>query len=687
MADGKLEQIETGLEVLREAARRNEQVTNHIVGILNSFEDRIGRLQNTILPVYQQTESLRSKQQNLEKSLKLIDEVISYYNVSKEVDVIIRNGPSGASLDEFLQAMMQIENAVKYFEKYNPQSVELENLLSLQNSGADAVNKEFRDMLTRHSKVIPPVAILEMIEEDHTSQQNSSMSMPEHVQGDLKKLAEWLMLHNVDTYMNVYASLRSNALLKSVQGLKDYQKAQSLTMASPSTGSAAPSPSSPVLRRGSRTADTGRRNRIQHALEKRASKMLQKATAAMEHSTGLGLGSKKSELKEDNVTDRESENFMILATAMLKLMQIESQLMLGVITMQHRIKIFEIISRDSFDLLFADGDNIAGRIKKSISRHEFSAILTIFPIIQSLQILQPGFDEIFVGSITSNKVNHKLTVLLKTFQSNGMRALEDFIENIRNEETSQLPKDGTVHELTSNVLMFLEQLTVYLDTVADILAQDQNYSTAPVISNRSLDESLKKNLLGSYIKRVLQQLNLTLVTCSDLYYDHSIKAIFRLNNACYILKCLQGSILLDLLKTKEPDCTQNYIDMMDDQKKAYLIATWKKIEDKLFGADDIPIAVLQAGKLRDRDRQIIKDKFAAFNKEMEEISRLQQLYAVPDAELRDSLRKASRDYICVKYRDFFDKYANVQFTKNLEKYVKYRPADVAAAIENFFDVS
>ena len=41
---------------------------------------------------------------------------------------------------------------------------------------------------------------------------------------------------------------------------------------------------------------------------------------------------------------------------MLKLIQIESQLMLGVIPMQHRQKVFEIISRDSFDLLFGDGD-------------------------------------------------------------------------------------------------------------------------------------------------------------------------------------------------------------------------------------------------------------------------------------------------------------------------------------------
>lgn len=53
---------------------------------------------------------------DLEKTLKLVDEVVNFYSVSKEVDVIIQNGPSGGNLDTFLQAMETIENAVKYFE-------------------------------------------------------------------------------------------------------------------------------------------------------------------------------------------------------------------------------------------------------------------------------------------------------------------------------------------------------------------------------------------------------------------------------------------------------------------------------------------------------------------------------------------------------------------------------------------
>lgn len=66
---------------------------------------------------------------DLEKTLKLVDEVVDFYNVSKEVDVTIRNGPGAGALESFLQAMDSVEHAVKYFEKNNSQSVELENLV------------------------------------------------------------------------------------------------------------------------------------------------------------------------------------------------------------------------------------------------------------------------------------------------------------------------------------------------------------------------------------------------------------------------------------------------------------------------------------------------------------------------------------------------------------------------------
>lgn len=60
-------------------------------------------------------------------------------------------------------------------------------------------------------------------------------------------------------------------------------------------------------------------------------------------------------------------------------------------------------------------------------------------------------------------------------------------------------------------------------------------------------------------------------------------------------------------------------------------------------------------QLRDKDKQNIKDKFAGFNKEMEEITRIQKAYAVPDIQLRESLKRDNKEFILPKYTMFYEK--------------------------------
>lgn len=44
-----------------------------------------------------------------------------------------------------------------------------------------------------------------------------------------------------------------------------------------------------------------------------------------------------------------------------------------------------------------------------------------------------------------------------------------------------------------------------------------------------------------------------------------------------------------------------------------------------------------------------------FNKEIEEIRKIQKAYAIPDIELRDLLKKENIDYIVPKYELFYNK--------------------------------
>lgn len=48
--------------------------------------------------------------------------------------------------------------------------------------------------------------------------------------------------------------------------------------------------------------------------------------------------------------------------------------------------------------------------------------------------------------------------------------------------------------------------------------------------------------------------------------------------------------------------------------------------------------------------------FQGFNKEMEEITKVQKSYSIPDVELRETLKRDNKEYILPKYNAFYEKY-------------------------------
>lgn len=681
----KLENETAKLEELKEHVKRSSNLTKGITGILSLFEQRLSRLESTILPVYNETGNLQRSQQNIERTLAALDHVIGYYSVAQEVEVTVRSGPFVAGLDEFLAAMQRLQAALHYFEKNNPQSVELENVSSLFNAGGDALNREFKELLLKYSRPVPPITLLDLVATDEEmagddASVSSMTQFPEAVSGQLTVMADWLVTQSRDEFMNVYARVRATVLLKSLNQLKDQQR-------SGSGGSVQGIAASPITRPkqpGVKHETTGKR--MKHVFERKANKMLLRASQTLEHSTGFTLGARRATLhlvesREDVVDEQEMENYLICVMALQRLMQHERSLMTGIIPLQHHHQVFQIIIQEALDTIVQDGQNIATRAKRCISRHDFGAVLVVFPILKQLLNMRPEFDRTVEGC--DYNVRSQFTSILNTLHMTGAKALEDFIENVRSDTSLGLPKDGTVHELTVNVLVFVEQLMEYMDTIAGVLGQDPAYNNSfmQIPNNSKVDKS--KALLGIYVKKVLSQLNFSLVTKSDGYTDSGVKALFRLNNSHHVLKALQRSALLELVNISESDCEQTYINMIETHKKSYK-QSWTKVLSFITSNDDI---VITAGKLRDKDRNVIKEKFSGFNKEMEEVSRTQRGYSIPDVELREGLKRDNKEYILPKYNAFYDKFSNLYFTKNPEKYVRYTPEQVAAMLDHFFDVA
>lgn len=682
----KLEKELNSLALLREKVDKSSILSKGMCSILTSFDEHLMKLEQTILPVYLETGNLQRRQENIEKIIERLDYVIQYYKVPKEVETTIRDGPSGR-LDPYLECLQKIKSSIDFFTENMGECPELEELHALFDQGGDSLQIEFRNLLYRHSKPIPPITILDMLgmDEEMPNDEAKVEHLPEKVLEDLIKISCWLQSHGMEEFVNVYSSIRSNGLTRSIQNLKDHLKnssGNSNTLSvqnSPQLGS----------RRSLAKEATPRRppKSIQQMFVKKATAVIAKYSPTVE-SAMLGHRFQTSLLSEpkDEIPETDIMAFMTSVSALLKLMQSELNLMQGIIPEKSKKIVFEKVVMQSMENLVSEGDLIVNRVKKSVTRHEFSAALNLFPILRHLNSIMTDFERLFQGC--SSLLYDKLKGFIIAVEVTVSKTLEEFIESIKNDPDTKMPKDGTVHQLTSNAIMLLEQLQDFQDILASVLAlQDMSFAS-------SKDKG--KLAFAQYITRVLAALVSTLTSKSDTYSDVYLRAIFRMNNLHYIVKALQRTGLLEIVHLHNHGIENTYGDQIRDQKRVYS-QSWSRVLHYVMEVDK-PISQARASlntasqvpigmKLRDKDKQNIKDKFAGFNKEMEEITRTQKAYAVPDIQLRESLKRDNKEFILPKYTMFYEKYIDAGFTKNIDKYIKYTPSDISNIIDTFFDAA
>ncbi|XP_058140754.1 exocyst complex component 7 isoform X3 [Dasypus novemcinctus] len=651
--EDKLKQEEETLSFIRDSLEKSDQLTKNMVSILSSFESRLMKLENSIIPVHKQTENLQRLQENVEKTLSCLDHVISYYHVASDTEKIIREGPTGR-LEEYLGSMAKIQKAVEYFQDNSPDSPELNKVKLLFERGKESLESEFRSLMTRHSKVVSPVLILDLIsgEDELEVQEEVPLEhLPESVLQDVIRISRWLVDYgrNQD-FMNVYYQIRSSQLDRSIRGLKEHFRKSSSSSGVPY------SPAIPNKRK-----DTPTKKPIKRP-------------------------------GRDDMLDVETDAYIHCVSAFVKLAQSEYQLLTDIIPEHHQKKTFDSLIQDALDGLMLEGENIVSAARKAIIRHDYSAVLTVFPILRHLKQTKPEFDQVLQGTAASTK--NKLPGLITSMETTGAKALEDFADNIKNDPDKEynMPKDGTVHELTSNAILFLQQLLDFQETAGAMLASQVLGDTYNIpldpretsSSATSYSSEFSKRLLSTYICKVLGNLQLNLLSKSKVYEDPALSAIFLHNNYNYILKSLEKSELIQLVAVTQKTAERSYREHIEQQIQTYQ-RSWLKVTEYITEKN---LPVLQPGvKLRDKERQMIKERFKGFNDGLEELCKVQKAWAIPDMEQRDKIRQAQKNIVKETYGAFLHKYGSVSFTKNPEKYIKYRVGQVGDMIDRLFDTS
>ncbi|XP_015501373.1 exocyst complex component 7 isoform X12 [Parus major] len=687
--EDKLKQEEETLSFIKESLEKSDQLTKNMVSILSSFESRLMKLENSIIPVHKQTENLQRLQENVEKTLSCLDHVISYYHVAKDTEKIIKEGPTGR-LEEYLNCMDKIQKAVEYFQDNNPDSPELNRVKSLFERGKESLESEFRSLMTRHTKPVPPILILDLIsgdEEMDTQEEMSLEHLPESVLHDIIRISGWLVENgrNQD-FMTVYFQIRSVQLDRSIKGLKDHFRKNSSSSGVPY------SPAIQNKRKDTPTKKPIKRPDVNAVLIPAAISLghehdlrVKHLSDALSDKHGLAAG-------RDDVFDIEIDAYIHCVSAFVKLAQSEYQLLTEIVPEHHQKKTFDSLIQESLDNLIMEGDNIVSAARKAIIRHDYSAVLTIFPILKHLKQMKPEFDQVLQGTAAGTK--NKLPGLITSMETTGAKALEEFADNIKNDPDKEynMPKDGTVHELTSNAILFLQQLLDFQETAGAMLASQvlgDTYNipldpreTSSSASSYSLEFS--RRLLSTYICKVLGNLQLNLLSKSKVYEDPALSAIFLHNNYNYILKSLEKSELIQLVAVTQKTAERSYRELIEQQIQTYQ-RSWLKVTDYILERN---LPVFQPGvKLKDKERQMIKERFKGFNDGLEELCKIQKAWAIPDMEQRDKICRAQKTIVKETYGAFLNRYGNVPFTKNPEKYIKYQVDQVGEMIEKLFDTS
>ncbi|XP_069608168.1 exocyst complex component 7 isoform X5 [Ranitomeya imitator] len=690
----KLKQEEEMLTFIKESLEKSDQLTNNMVSILSSFESRLMKLENSIIPVHKQTETLQRLQENVDSTLSCLDHVISYYHVATETEKVIRDGPSGR-LEEYLSCIAKIQKAVEYFQDNNPDSPELNRVKSLFERGKESLDAEFRNLLQRHSKPVPPILILDLIgtdEEIEGQEEGVLEHLPEGILQDIICISQWLVDYgrNQD-FMNVYCQIRSSQLDRSIKGLKEHFRKNSSSSGVPYSPAVQnkrkDTPTKkPAKRPGTiRKAQNLLKQYSQHGLDgKKGGSSLSILEGHEQDSRGRYHGEAVAEkhgtpLGKEDVLDLETDTYIYCISAFVRLAQSEYQLLIDIIPEHHQKKTFDSLIQETLDNLILEGENIVLAAKKANSRHDFTSVLSIFPILRHLKLTKPEFDKVLQGTAASTK--NKLPNLITSIETTGAKALEDFADSIKNDpdkETS-MSKDGTVHELTSNAILFLQQLLEFQETAGAMLASQETSSAA---SNYSFQFSLR--LLSTYICKVLGNLQLKLLSKSKMYEDLALGAIFLHNNYNYILKSLEKSELMQLVSVTQRDPDSLYREHIEQQIQIYQ-RSWLKVIDYV---NDKNLPPLHGAKLKDKERQMIKERFKGFNEGLEEICKIQKSWAIPDKKQRERIRQSQKKIVQEAYSAFLFKYGKgVNFTKNPDKYIKYSVEHVGEMIERLFDTS
>ncbi|KAK9728391.1 exocyst complex component exo70 [Basidiobolus ranarum] len=212
----KTEEDIAELEFLEESLRRANLLTDTTVGMLRSFDDRLLKLEASIIPIHKSTQRLSRVVDNLDRTTYSVESILQYFDLAVREEVVILKGPDENDLMAYYQSVNNIKNALQFLTQTRLKSAEkvMTQLRQLSKVALQQLKELFRKRLQANTVEIEPT---KYIDED----------IPIIPSNELEKLSNicvYLSNSESDIDMKVelskiFAEIRSNCLVKSFAGI------------------------------------------------------------------------------------------------------------------------------------------------------------------------------------------------------------------------------------------------------------------------------------------------------------------------------------------------------------------------------------------------------------------------------------------------------------------------------------
>ncbi|GAA5914658.1 hypothetical protein JCM6882_003594 [Rhodosporidiobolus microsporus] len=644
-----LEQANADLTLLHQSLARSAKISDRMGAVLGELDDRLARLEKSLVPIYKETGRLTRVSKNLESTMRSIDGLLGHHDLVEREEGLIKAGPKPDDLKPYFAAIDRLVSASEALRKTDAkgQSATLAQMAALIESGA-------RQLVGVFSKWV----------------KDTSPSMDAGALFDQGKPFPTLTPFFLEHALPLLLYLRS-----------------------------LPDPIGPSLSSdATKQYASLRAAYIEESLREAAKEVLVDATPrVVTVSVGAGTGGDLD--GEGAEGGRERRSLGRVVDVLFALAKSEHALLSTVFSTSPsslRSQIYSSLLPPSLTLLTTTANNLNTLIKKTA---QHALIPLAFASFVELSERNGEFEE-WVRAKAGRKEN-EVGELTHAFRGTCMTSLPGILEETKTWGAKPPPANEAtaagVHPMTVSVVNFMRQLSDNQPTVEAFLAvlgagnwggPSKNSAVASAGAGGAAAE--EGGLLGRYLNDVLSVLLTALDSRSRLLRGRTgTGPIFQLNNLSYIRHSTLSSSIGDLLGEAAEDALNK---RMRTTKASYL-DVWSPLVSALldagFADQSGAAGALKAGLgavkgAGGTERRETKDRFVRFHEALEEV---EQLHAAAgweegEVELRERLKGEVERMVVPTYAKFVQRHRKDNYST---KYVRLDADGLEAKIRQIFD--